>query len=172
MLILIFPLIQRREKSSSLWQLLVSNVLEGIMGIIKHFPSLSFLEINQMSILFELLWDTFVINETLSGLVTREVLAELQNKRSERKRRSTANPHFLYGNILEQVIIINIFNSSLLIFFHLFFYEHSLYLFFLCKHVHVNILFLLCRSVNEQITLQRVHQWKPLLYLVAQEKPM
>lgn len=34
---------------------------------------------------------------TALSLVTREVLAELQNKRTERKRRSTANPHFLYG---------------------------------------------------------------------------
>ncbi|RZB40086.1 PHD domain containing protein, partial [Asbolus verrucosus] len=32
------------------------------------------------------------------GLVTHDVYKEMQNKRVERKRRSTANPHFLYGN--------------------------------------------------------------------------
>lgn len=32
------------------------------------------------------------------GLCTHDVFKELQNKRVERKRRSTANPHFLYGN--------------------------------------------------------------------------
>lgn len=32
------------------------------------------------------------------GLVTHEVFKEMQNKRVERKRRSTANPHFLYGS--------------------------------------------------------------------------
>ncbi|XP_034249085.1 uncharacterized protein LOC117649971 [Thrips palmi] len=39
---------------------------------------------------------------TALSLVTREVLTELKNRRTERKRRSTANPHFLYGSILEQ----------------------------------------------------------------------
>lgn len=32
------------------------------------------------------------------SLATHEVYKEMQNKRAERKRRSTANPHFLYGN--------------------------------------------------------------------------
>jgi hypothetical protein len=32
------------------------------------------------------------------GLVTHDVYKEMQNRRVERKRRSTANPHFLYGN--------------------------------------------------------------------------
>ncbi|XP_060530134.1 PHD finger protein 21A-like isoform X2 [Cylas formicarius] len=32
------------------------------------------------------------------SLATHEVFREMQNKRAERKRRSTANPHFLYGN--------------------------------------------------------------------------
>ncbi|KAK9870302.1 hypothetical protein WA026_006388 [Henosepilachna vigintioctopunctata] len=32
------------------------------------------------------------------GLATHETYKEMQNKRVERKRRSTANPHFLYGN--------------------------------------------------------------------------
>ncbi|CAG9854222.1 unnamed protein product [Phyllotreta striolata] len=31
-------------------------------------------------------------------LATHEAYKEMQNKRAERKRRSTANPHFLYGN--------------------------------------------------------------------------
>lgn len=31
------------------------------------------------------------------GLVTHEVRTEMINKRFERKRRSTANPHYLYG---------------------------------------------------------------------------
>lgn len=31
-------------------------------------------------------------------LATHDVYKEMQNKRVERKRRSTANPHFLYGN--------------------------------------------------------------------------
>lgn len=31
-------------------------------------------------------------------LATHEVYKEMQNKRVERKRRSTANPQFLYGN--------------------------------------------------------------------------
>lgn len=43
---------------------------------------------------------TFVL-----GLVTREVLTELQNRRTERKRRSTANPQFLYGNNLDQAMV-------------------------------------------------------------------
>lgn len=34
---------------------------------------------------------------TALSLVTREVLTELQNRRTERKRRSTANPQFYYG---------------------------------------------------------------------------
>lgn len=32
------------------------------------------------------------------SLATHDVYKEMQNKRAERKRRSTANPHFLYGN--------------------------------------------------------------------------
>ncbi|XP_072377008.1 PHD finger protein 21A-like isoform X1 [Diabrotica undecimpunctata] len=32
------------------------------------------------------------------SLATHEAYKEMQNKRAERKRRSTANPHFLYGN--------------------------------------------------------------------------
>lgn len=39
---------------------------------------------------------------TALSLVTREVLAELQNRRSVRKRQSTANPQFLYGNSIDQ----------------------------------------------------------------------
>ncbi|KAK3919658.1 PHD finger protein 21B [Frankliniella fusca] len=35
---------------------------------------------------------------TALSLVTREVLTELQNRRTERKRRSTANPQFYYGS--------------------------------------------------------------------------
>ncbi|KAJ8927110.1 hypothetical protein NQ314_020383 [Rhamnusium bicolor] len=35
---------------------------------------------------------------TYFSLATHEVYKEMQNKRAERKRRSTANPHFLYGN--------------------------------------------------------------------------
>ncbi|KAJ8936777.1 hypothetical protein NQ318_008993 [Aromia moschata] len=35
---------------------------------------------------------------TYFGLATHDVYREMQNKRAERKRRSTANPHFLYGN--------------------------------------------------------------------------
>lgn len=31
-------------------------------------------------------------------LVTHEVFGEMQRKRAERRRRSTANPHFVYGN--------------------------------------------------------------------------
>lgn len=41
------------------------------------------------------------------GLCTHEVFKELQNKRVERKRRSTANPHFLYGNHWENNKIVS-----------------------------------------------------------------
>ena len=41
---------------------------------------------------------------TALSLVTREVLTELQNRRTERKRRSTANPQFLYGNNIDQAM--------------------------------------------------------------------
>ena len=33
------------------------------------------------------------------GLITTKTCAELQNKRAERKRRSTANPQFVYSNL-------------------------------------------------------------------------
>ncbi|XP_034170927.2 uncharacterized protein LOC117600068 [Osmia lignaria lignaria] len=33
------------------------------------------------------------------GLITTATCSELQNKRAERKRRSTANPHFVYSNL-------------------------------------------------------------------------
>lgn len=33
------------------------------------------------------------------GLITTTTCAELQNKRAERKRRSTANPQFVYSNL-------------------------------------------------------------------------
>ena len=41
------------------------------------------------------------------GLITKSKFIELQNRRVERKRRSTANPHFVYS-MLEQPSVSNI----------------------------------------------------------------
>lgn len=47
------------------------------------------------------------------GLITTATCAELQNKRAERKRRSTANPHFVYSS-LEVPTVNCIFNHRAL----------------------------------------------------------
>lgn len=60
------------------------------------------------------------------GLCTHDVFKELQNKRVERKRRSTANPHFLYGNTKckwDQSAVSNFFfKFNLMYLFKCFFY--------------------------------------------------
>lgn len=50
------------------------------------------------------------------GLCTPEVFKELQNKRVERKRRSTANPQFLYGNRWDQTTVRKLFNKNKLLY--------------------------------------------------------
>lgn len=65
-------------------------------------------------------------------LVTHEVFGEMQRKRAERKRRSTANPHFVYGNRGWD------FFGPPTVSCHLAVFTVKLKMIFLCRSVNVN----------------------------------